>query len=324
MKKISVIVPIYKVENYLSQCVESIINQTYQHLEIILVDDGSPDRCPQICDEYALKDKRIRVIHKENGGLSSARNSGLDIATGDFVAFVDSDDWLDREMYQNLINVLNETQADISVCRFRREKEMKEGSMDNHSTKTITMFNDYDDMCVHLLSSSKPSISFMVWNKLFRREVISDTRFIEGQIYEDMYFDRNVLKRCAKLAFLDWEGYHYRVGRPGSTATFFKIKKINKFNEINKYIESFEKTGNKNAIAKFRLYGLMSAIELYLSAWDNDADGKIKSEILHWFRTYSDKPQPHSLRLSVFSISPNLYCYIFKTLKKIKELKFFA
>ena len=319
MKKISVIVPIYKVENYLSQCVESIINQTYQNLEIILVDDGSPDRCPQICDEYALKDKRIRVIHKENGGLSSARNSGLDIATGDYVAFVDSDDWLDRDMYQNLINVINETQADIAVCRFRREKGMKAVAMDNNATKTITMFNDYDDMCVHLLSSSQPSISFMVWNKLFSHEVISDTRFIEGQIYEDMYFDRNVLKRCTKLAFLDWVGYHYRVGRSGSTATFFKTKKINKFNEINKYIESFEKTGNTNAIAKFRLYGLMSAIELYMSAWDNDGDSKIKSEILHWYKTYSDQTRHKSFRLWFFSISPELYCYIFKSLKIIKR-----
>ena len=114
--KISVIVPVYKTEGLLDRCVESIVGQTYKNLEIILVDDGSPDNCPAICDEWAEKDSRIRVIHKENGGLCSARNAGMDIAAGDYWGFVDSDDCIEPDMYQLLVENAASTQADISRC----------------------------------------------------------------------------------------------------------------------------------------------------------------------------------------------------------------
>ena len=114
--KISVIVPVYQVEETLDKCVESIIGQTYKNLEIILVDDGSPDNCPAICDSWAEKDSRIRVIHKENGGLCSARNAGMDIAAGDYLGFVDSDDCIEPDMYQLLVENAASTQADISRC----------------------------------------------------------------------------------------------------------------------------------------------------------------------------------------------------------------
>ena len=114
--KISVIVPVYKVEEYLDRCVKSIVEQTHKNLEIILVDDGSPDNCPAICDSWAEKDRRIKVIHKENGGLCSARNAGMDIATGDFIGFVDSDDVIDCDMYQLLIENAVSSGADISRC----------------------------------------------------------------------------------------------------------------------------------------------------------------------------------------------------------------
>ena len=118
MKKnnlISIIVPIYNVEKYLKKCIDSIINQTYKNLEIILVDDGSPDNCGKICDEYAKKDNRIKVIHKENGGVSSARNVGVENATGEYIGFVDSDDYIEKDMYEVLINNLKKENADISI-----------------------------------------------------------------------------------------------------------------------------------------------------------------------------------------------------------------
>lgn len=116
MAVISVIVPVYKVEKFLDRCINSIIQQTFTNLEIILVDDGSPDRSGEICDEWKMKDKRIRVIHKENGGLSDARNKGLDVATGDYVAFIDSDDWIDPDMFQLLYDATQKYQADIAEC----------------------------------------------------------------------------------------------------------------------------------------------------------------------------------------------------------------
>ena len=121
--KISVIVPVYKVEKYLDRCVESIVNQTYKNLEIILVDDGSPDDCPAICDAWANKDERIKVMHKENGGASSARNAGLDASSGDYVGFIDGDDIIDNDMYEMLLNNLVFTGADISRCGMVREDD---------------------------------------------------------------------------------------------------------------------------------------------------------------------------------------------------------
>ena len=114
--KISVIIPVYKVEKYINQCIESVIDQTYDNLEIILIDDGSPDKCPQICDEYANKDKRIIVVHKKNGGLASSRNIGLDLASGDLISFVDSDDWIDREMFAEMVQLKEKYNASIVCC----------------------------------------------------------------------------------------------------------------------------------------------------------------------------------------------------------------
>ena len=115
---VSVIVPIYNVEKYLRKCVDSILNQTYKNLEIILVDDGSPDNCGNICDEYALSDSRIRIIHKKNGGLSDARNAGLDIARGNYILFVDSDDYIDETMVEKLYEALEKEKAEMSLCSF--------------------------------------------------------------------------------------------------------------------------------------------------------------------------------------------------------------
>lgn len=127
--KISVIVPVYKTEGLLDRCVESIVGQTYKNLEIILVDDGSPDNCPAMCDEWAEKDSRIRVIHKENGGLCSARNAGMDIATGDYLGFVDSDDCIEPDMYQLLVENAVSTQADISRCGIFVDEESRENGI---------------------------------------------------------------------------------------------------------------------------------------------------------------------------------------------------
>ena len=116
LPKISVIIPVYKVEEYINRCIKSVVNQTYDNLEIILVDDGSPDNCPVICDKWAEKDSRIKVIHKNNGGLSDARNMGMKIASGELIGFIDSDDWISKEMYQLLYENMKENESDISAC----------------------------------------------------------------------------------------------------------------------------------------------------------------------------------------------------------------
>lgn len=186
MGKISVIIPIYKVEEFLDECVQSVLKQTYHDLEIILVDDGSPDRCGQMCDAYAEKDKRIKVIHKENGGLSDARNAGLDIATGDYIAFLDSDDYIDAKMYEELYDTLNNTpNAYLVASPIIKNRDgvfspFKIGSVEYENNKTFSI-EEYLRLFLGFQLDSAST------NKLFKREFIK-FKFKKGRTNEDYLF----------------------------------------------------------------------------------------------------------------------------------------
>ena len=201
-KLISVIVPIYNVENYLVRCIESIINQTYSNLEIILVDDGSPDKCSIICDEYAKKDSRIKVIHKKNGGLSDARNAGLDIATGEYIGFVDSDDYIDKNMYKEMINELIEKNADIVSCAIN--------NIYSDRTEIINIDEEiYDaELALKNLILGK-NINQTVWNKLYKKEVIGNILFEKGKINEDEFWTYRILANSKKIITLNKPLYSY-------------------------------------------------------------------------------------------------------------------
>lgn len=208
-EKISVIVPIYKVEQYLNRCVDSIINQTYTNLEIILVDDGSPDNCPKICDEYIKKDNRIKVIHKKNGGLSDARNAGLKVATGYYISFIDSDDWIDLNMYKNLINLLVEYNADIVEC------EVKYAYDDD-----IYIENNYNNIkCLDKISAHKAliknEIRQTVWNKIYKAQIVKNVEFEKGKYNEDEFWTYKIIDLSKKIVKTS-EIYYYYFQRPGS------------------------------------------------------------------------------------------------------------
>lgn len=325
--KISVIVPVYKVLPYLSKCIESIIHQTYSNLEIIIIDDGSPDECPAICDEYASHDNRITVLHTENRGLSAARNNGLDIATGDYIMFVDSDDWLELNMIEVLYNNIKEYCADIAVVAYKGEL-MGENSMLNDNQPDIITFDKWNEIYCHLLPAACPTLAFMVWNKLFTRDVISDTRFPVGKLYEDMSFDRAIFRRCNKVVYSSWIGYHYRIGRQGSTATFFRNVKMEKFGEIMRFIDELKEVDDIRGIAAFSNYGCNTAIELYYSAWSNNIDFQIRKEIRKWFNYFRKNekdlilsPDFISSRVKrcLFNISPIIYCYLYKTYNYLRK-----
>lgn len=217
---VSVIIPVYNVEAYLPECLESVINQTYTNLEIILVDDGSPDRCGQICDEYALQDKRIKVIHRLNGGLSAARNSALDIASADFITFLDSDDWMDRETiggYMKLFREHPELDLIESAIYFSDEggayvvgDELPKSGIDGRILTQRELFTHF------ALEAYSADCKPAVWNKCYRRGLIGSQRFLEGHIMEDLEFNFRLYGRVR--CYMRWGrlNYYYRVNRKGA------------------------------------------------------------------------------------------------------------
>ena len=212
MKKISVIIPIYKVEKYLCQCVDSVLRQTYSDLEIILIDDGSPDGCPDICDRYASNDKRIRVVHKKNGGLSDARNAGLDIATGEYIGFVDSDDWISPTMYEELISAAIKYDADISCCGYQQIDD------DTGKTLFLKQFGNERQASGPLMLKeimSKDFENVIVCNKLYRASVFHNVRFPFGEFHEDTAVLVQTVGCVSTVAYTGTTGYFYRV-RSGS------------------------------------------------------------------------------------------------------------
>lgn len=204
---ISIIVPIYNVEEFLPRCIDSIINQTYQNLEIILVNDGSPDKCPEICNEYAKRDNRIRVVHQVNSGLSGARNAGLSICTGKYIAFVDSDDWIDENHIMLLYQAIKKYGVDV-VCSGFVDCFLESGNRiircpnkkDKVFNQTQTLDNYYGKYC--------PQIT-VAWNKLYKASIFENLRY-ESMIYEDSNILIKLIAKLHKLALIPYATYFYQ------------------------------------------------------------------------------------------------------------------
>lgn len=211
MELISVIVPVYKVESYLDRCVQSIVDQTYQNLEIILVDDGSPDNCPAMCDQWAEKDSRIKVLHKTNGGLSDARNAGMAIASGELMGFIDSDDWIEPNMYELLYQHMQHNQADISACGVEMVWE------DATPCRMLTASGSY------VLSQEEAMKAIIledllkqpVWYKLYKSDLIRNIPFAVGKYHEDVFWSYQAIGAAKRICVFDTPCYHY-VQRTGS------------------------------------------------------------------------------------------------------------
>lgn len=237
---VSVIVPVYKVEKYLDKCVESIVEQTYKNLEIILVDDGSPDNCPSMCDDWAARDSRIKVIHKANGGLSSARNAGLGIFGGEFVMFVDSDDWIERDAVQRLISLGGD--VDIIMCGFSIENESGEVSYENSGKKEI---KGSDILGEFVLDNIRPEVCA----KLYRSSLFSGERFDESIRYaEDLDMNYRLMKKAEGFISTD-EGFYHYIRRSGSiTDTDMTAGRASLYEITEKIIE--DNSGNRNLVEK--------------------------------------------------------------------------
>ncbi|MFK9089948.1 glycosyltransferase family 2 protein [Bacillus salipaludis] len=328
--KISVVVPIFKVEKYLNRCVDSIINQTYSNLEIILVDDGSPDACGMIAEEYATSDNRIKVVHKKNGGLSDARNFGIQYVTGEYILFVDSDDWLEKTMIEKMINISLSYNADVVQSAFYYayedyllfdnryyQKDDPPIVLDNISLMTELVVNE--------------RVKNFAWGKLYKTEIIRDISFKKGVLFEDVFWAHNVMHRVNSYVIINEPLCYYfqRSDSIVSTYTTRNLDIIMGLKERHCFIEEFY----KDLICQsFKVILNTCLIHYYLLLANRkiDVKGKYRKEIKNYiksnYRHFKESVKNDtSLRnkLFLFSIHPFLYfCFLIltKVLRKISIL----
>lgn len=220
---VSIVIPIYNVEEFLRECLETVINQTYKNLEIILSDDGSTDGCPQICDEYQKRDNRIKVIHKKNGGLSDARNAGIEIATGQYISFIDSDDFIELDMIEYLYHLIQVVDADFSCCQ---RKNINENGIEIPNTAVYS--NNVirgNDECMKGFFMN-PGIDTVAWGKLYRIDLFKTIRYPYGKYHEDVYTTYKVIaeSNCISIGFE--KKYYYRLRKVSISNSSFKMRHL--------------------------------------------------------------------------------------------------
>ena len=305
---VSIIIPVYKVEKYIRQCLDSVVNQTYAHLEILLIDDGSPDRCGVICDEYALADPRIKVIHQANGGLSAARNAGLDIASGDLIAFADSDDFLAENMIETMVRRLTQTQADLVICDIAFCSDQQEvwsnGASLPDRTFTLAEFVEED----------QPSQYIVAWNKLYRRFLFDNVRYPVGYIHEDKAVIHHILGQCHTISTIPQALYFYRQ-TPGSIMNApVTIKRTDRLTALADRLQyacrkKWHKLWNTTAARYVQIF-----FDLYFCFPRNSEnkpyfdrmDASLRKALPYLLRS-SKVSLRHKIYLSIIRISPRLF-----------------
>ena len=317
--KISVIIPAFNVQPYIRKSLNSVLNQTYKNLEVILVDDGSTDKTGAICDEYAQMDSRVAVIHQQNAGLSSARNVGIEQAKGEWVAFLDSDDWIEPQMYEILLKVAHNSDADISTCKSRNcyLGEIEPGVQDDGQ---ITVLNT-DEIIRGLYTQEK--VRFEVWNKLWRRSLIGDVRFKVGQIYEDVYFDRILFLKANKMVFINKTLHNYLITRPGNTNSSFKQAKLGIFQELNAFIDDLKSEQKTELVEMVSCIAIEFAISLYNAALRAKQSQEIRDKIRGYFDSYygivKHSKYQNRKAIMLFKLSPNLYIQVIDWKQRRRE-----
>ena len=221
---ISIIVPVYKVEQYLRRCVDSLINQTYPNLEIILVDDGSPDKCGDICDEYAKNDNRVKVIHKQNGGLSDARNKGLDLATGDYVMFVDSDDWIEKETCKRVMGYISNMGVDVVSFGIQLVGDYK--IYEVQKVESQKLLSPKEGVGAMIYRQKEQGLLNYVCNKIFKRALFENIRFPSGMLFEDQGVTYKLMHNSKSILAISDVFYNYYQRGDSIMAGFYRPKAL--------------------------------------------------------------------------------------------------
>lgn len=284
--KVSVIVPIYNVEQYLDRCIQSLIHQTLKDIEIILVDDGSPDNCPAMCDHYAEQDSRIKVVHKINGGLGFARNSGIDAATGEYIAFVDSDDYIALDFYEKLYNNAKENESDICLGAITYIKDDRH--YDGRHIFAGKVFDKTQILCKLLPSTLGSDENGMGYSSMstcigiFKRSLINDNniRFVSEREYisEDAIFDIAIYQAAQRVSFIDSGGYYYCYNG-ASLSQSYKPDRFEQFKKLCQYEMDILKESPVAEICKIRIY----------STFLGNLRAMLKQEAVHGVQTKSLK-----------------------------------
>lgn len=228
---ISVIIPIYNVEKYLNECVDSVLQQTYSKLEIILVNDGSPDNCGPICEDYAKQDTRIVVMHKENGGLSDARNAGLDICKGEYISFIDSDDFVHPQFIEILYQNLLEHDADISFCDYVRFKKNDKLNTNYENPLQIKIFEG-NQMITNLYDSNWYPKNVVVWNKVYKKEVFKGIRYAKGFNHEDELIFTDLYSKDFKVVYTSKKLLYYRIREESIMSNIYSLTNLQSKKEL--------------------------------------------------------------------------------------------
>ncbi|RSX51148.1 glycosyltransferase family 2 protein [Bifidobacterium callimiconis] len=254
---VSVIVPVYKVERQLDRCVTSLIGQSYRNLEIILVDDGSPDGCPQKCDEWASKDPRVSVIHQSNGGLSAARNTGIDAMTGEYVAFVDSDDYVEPDYIRLMLEAAQANNAEVVICSIHQEDDQTVASPDNHTiTDHVTTLSGR--ACLARLGGDTVADYVTAWNKLYAARLWKTIRFPVGKLHEDEFTTYRILAECATVVLVPDSLYHYVQNAGSIMHTEYSIRNLDRIEAWAQRLRFYRKRG----------YTELYAVTFNLITWD--------------------------------------------------------
>lgn len=314
MDLISVIVPVYQVEDYLKRCVDSITKQTYENLEIILVDDGSPDRCGEMCEAYAKQDSRIRVLHQKNGGLSAARNAGIEAANGSFLAFVDSDDFIAGDFIEALYKALISTNSDISQCKYEyvtgdlitKAKEPGKIRILSGKQMLVEMY-DYEG-----------AYNVVAWNKLYKRSLFQKIRYPNGKIHEDEATSYRLFYEAEKVAFLDRYLYGYFTSPSSITRNEFKRNRLDWAWALERRMEFYREKEERELLRLTIKAYMDGVIALYKNCRIYLADSKTEQKELFKKVKAAKKELGQcggvslrtSLGYSLFIAFPSLYCKI--------------
>lgn len=314
---ISIIIPVYNVEKYLRQCLESVINQTYKNLEIILVDDGSKDASGGICDEYAEKDGRIKVIHKENGGVSSARNVGLENVTGSYIAFIDSDDYVLPCFIERLYNIVKKHNVDLVDCNYTTfEDNVIVKELGNDVEKIIN--KKEMQMRIYTVKGIR---TIVLWNKLYKKELFNDLNFPDGKINEDEALIHRIIGNMkGQAAILDTELYYYRQNNTSIMGKKFNVNRMDIIDALEDRLQYY------NEINEYELYCMTLARyqnrlkDYFIMVKENieDADkylrcilNKSRRNYFKYIKESKDKVGK-KIKNTLFVILPNFYFWLIK------------